>query len=137
MSTLAQKKRRSMILLRALSFNLTRSSELLDIKQCGDILYSMAVLNFADDNLLRRVCIDVYKGINENLRKSSVLGSILTSLGILKYKDNGKCSNIIPWPDMLALNVLADFFRFLSMLYLFYRHIRSIFAVDHATHGYM
>lgn len=89
-SSLAEKKRRSIILLRALSFNITRSTSSLDLKQCGDILYSIAVLNFPDENLLQRVCIDACKEINNNLQKSSVLGSILTSLGLLKYKDNSK-----------------------------------------------
>lgn len=89
MATLTQRKRRSMILLRALSFNITRSTTALDLKQCGDLLYGMAVLNFPDENLVQRVCIDACKGIGGDLQKSAVLGSILTSLGLLKYKDNG------------------------------------------------
>ncbi|KRT82285.1 hypothetical protein AMK59_4360 [Oryctes borbonicus] len=98
-STLAQKKRRSMILLRALSFNITKSNTSLDMKQCSDVLYGMAVLNFPDLNLLERVCIDACKGINDNLQKSAVLGSILTSLGLLKYKNNDLLEAACQWME--------------------------------------
>ncbi|KAK9693132.1 FAST kinase-like protein, subdomain 1 [Popillia japonica] len=99
MATLTQRKRRSMILLRALSFNITRSTTALDLKQCGDLLYGMAVLNFPDENLVQRVCIDACKGIGGDLQKSAVLGSILTSLGLLKYKDNAILEASCQWME--------------------------------------
>lgn len=90
MSTLAYQKRRSTSLLRALAFNLSGSVEKLNIKQSADVLYSMATLNFYDTNLLEKVCSDVCLSINSELKKSSVIGSLLTSLGLLKYKDISK-----------------------------------------------
>ncbi|GJQ84445.1 hypothetical protein Trydic_g15661 [Trypoxylus dichotomus] len=102
MSTLTQKKRRSMILLRALSFNITKNTTTLDLKQCSDVLYAMAVLNFPDVNLLERVCSDACKGISDNLQKSSVLGSILTSVGLLKYKSNDLLEAACEWIEKHA-----------------------------------
>lgn len=84
------KKRRSTSLLRALAYNITASSEKLNLKHCADVLFSLATLNFYDSNLLEKVCIDVCFGISSDIKKSSVIGSILTSVGLLKYKDIGK-----------------------------------------------
>lgn len=90
MSTLAQQKKRSKPLLHALAYNITRNTDALDLKQCADILYSISVLNYPDHVLLSRVCSDISAGLNNNKDKSAVVGSILTSFGLLKYKDTGK-----------------------------------------------
>lgn len=82
-------KRRSLSLLRALAFNITGCADKLNIKQCADILYSMAILNFYDSNLLEKVCGDICVGIKGDIRKSAAVGSVLTSFGLLKYKDVG------------------------------------------------
>jgi hypothetical protein len=100
MSALAQKKRRSTPLLRSLAFNISGSSEQLDMKQCADVLYSMAVLNFSDPVLVSRICSDVETGLGSNEDKSAVVGSILTSLGILKYRDADCLEALTDW--MLA-----------------------------------
>lgn len=89
MSTLAQQKRRSKPLLHSLAYNITRNTEALNLKQCADILYSISVLNYPDHVLLSRVCTDIPGGLNINKDKSAAVGSILTSLGLLKYKDTG------------------------------------------------
>jgi hypothetical protein len=81
----AQKKRRSTLLLRSLAFNISGSSEQLDMKQCAEFLYSTAVLNFSDPVLVSRIWLDVETGLGSNKDKSAMVGSILTSLGILKY----------------------------------------------------
>lgn len=93
MSTLSQKKRRSTLLLRALAFNITRSSTKLDLKQSSDLLYSMAVLNFPEENLLTKIANDVCMELETPITKSSVIGSILTSVGFLRYKNAGNFSN--------------------------------------------
>lgn len=90
MSTLSQKKRRSTLLLRALAFNITRSPTQLDLKQSSDLLYSMAVLNFPDENLLSKVTNDVCMALEKPITKSSIIGSILTSIGFLRYRNTGK-----------------------------------------------
>lgn len=89
MSTLAYKKRRSTPLLRSLAFNITRNMEQLDLKQSADLLYSMATLNFIDENLLQKICRDICAALLESVKSSAVIGSILTSLGHLRYKDKG------------------------------------------------
>lgn len=49
MSSLAAKKRRSLPLLRSLAFNVSSSSDKVDIKQGADVLYASALLNFHDE----------------------------------------------------------------------------------------
>lgn len=89
MSTLTTRKRRSVLLLRTLAYNISASGETLNLKQSADLLYSMCNLNFVDDNLLAKICGDVTNEIKKDFKKSSVVGSIITSLGLLKYKHCG------------------------------------------------
>lgn len=89
-ATLAQQKRRSTSLLRALAYNLSGVPQTLDIKQCGDVLYSAAVLNFYDSNLFEKVCADICRSLTVDVKRSAVLGSIVTSLGLLRFKEIGK-----------------------------------------------
>lgn len=84
---LALKKRRSTPLLRSLSYNISGSEEVLDIKQCSDVLFSVASLNFPDPVLIAKVSENIQQELKEPLEKSSVVGSILTSLAILKYRE--------------------------------------------------
>ncbi|VEN53247.1 unnamed protein product [Callosobruchus maculatus] len=98
MSTLAMKKRRSMLLLRSLAYNITANSTQLDLKQSGDLLYSMSSLNFIDENLLAKVANDICQEIDKAVTtKSSVVGSILTSVGLLKYKDPALLDALSEW----------------------------------------
>ncbi|XP_044764184.1 FAST kinase domain-containing protein 4 [Coccinella septempunctata] len=89
MKTLSLKKRRSTLLLRTLAYNICGNLDRLDLKHCSDLLYSMASLNFIDENLLSKVALDVCHEIetDSEVKKSTVVGSILTSLGFLKYKN--------------------------------------------------
>lgn len=98
MQTLASKKRRSTTLLRSLSYNITCCKDTLNLKQCSDLLFSMCVLNFPDENLLTRIGADIIKGLNEDFRKSAVIGSIITSIGLLKYKEtDGLLDSLCNW----------------------------------------
>lgn len=96
MSTLTQKKRRSTPLLRSLAYNISSNSTILNIKQCGDVLYSLAKLNFPDPVLIGRICTDLHSGLEKN-DKSAVVGSILTSLGLLKYRDLDALEALTDW----------------------------------------
>lgn len=89
MSALAQKKRRSTPLLRSLAYNISSNSVQLDLKQCADLLYAMAVLNFPDSVMISRISMDVQSGLAQNKDKPAAVGSIITSLGLLKYRDAG------------------------------------------------
>lgn len=88
LSTLGAKKKRSTTLMRSLAFNIGRCSEKMDIKQCADVIYALAVLNFPDEVLLEKVGADLRSVVLTNDRPS-VVGSILTSIGILRYRDPG------------------------------------------------
>lgn len=57
------------------------------------MLYAMATLNFPDDLLLEKTCDDLRECVAGN-QKPAVIGSILTSLGLLRYKNTGKCWSI-------------------------------------------
>lgn len=89
LTALAAKKRRSTPLLRSLAYNISSNSDRLDLKQCADILYSMSVLNFPDSVLIARVGMDIQNGLTENVDKPSAVRSILTSLGLLKFRNSG------------------------------------------------
>ncbi|GLH05124.1 Uncharacterized protein GBIM_10735 [Gryllus bimaculatus] len=96
LSSLALKKRRSLHLLRALAANISNSSENFDIKQAADVLYAMAVLNFPDKLLLNKAVNDICKCLPDNTRPA-VVGSILTSVGILKYKNKALLDELSNW----------------------------------------
>ena len=53
-STLASQSKRNTPILQTLAHNIISSKEKLNIKQLGDILYNMAVLNFYDGVSLKR-----------------------------------------------------------------------------------
>lgn len=96
MSNLSSKKRRSTPLLRSLAFNISNKDQKLDLKQCADVLYAMASLNFPDTVLTAKICEDIQQAMQSKLDKSSAVGSIITSLALLKYR------------EPLVLNVLTE-----------------------------
>lgn len=96
MSSLAQKQRRSTPLLHSLAFNMARQTEKFNVKNCADLLYAMAMLNFPDDMLLKKTCDDLCECVASN-QKPAVIGSILTSLGLLRYKDTDVLDILAEW----------------------------------------
>ncbi|CAH2981610.1 unnamed protein product [Chilo suppressalis] len=97
MKALQQKGRRSTPLLRALSHNITRQEEVIDLKKSADLLFSMATLNFPDPILLDRICNDVIECLPSNSEKPSVVTSIVVSLGLLKYRHEAALAAIAEW----------------------------------------
>lgn len=87
LTNLAVRKRRSTPLLRSLAYNISSKDEVMDLKQCADVLYAMSVLHFPDSVLTTKVCADVQSGLKAKIDKSATIGSILTSLSLLKYYD--------------------------------------------------
>lgn len=120
MTTLAQRKRRSTPLLRSLAFNISSNSEPLDLKQCADILFAMAILNFPDSVLTAKICSDIQITLSKNSDKSAVVGSILTSLGFLKYRDLDVLESLCNWllknSDISRSQDLSALFLTLSTL---------------------
>lgn len=96
MSSLCSKRRRSVPLLRSLSFNIGRSDERLNIKDSADVLYACAVLNFPDEILIEKVSSDICSCIGHN-KKPAVIGSIITSLGFLRYRNQDLLEELLHW----------------------------------------
>lgn len=124
LSTLSLKKRRTVPLLRALAVNISNSSENLNIKQAADVLYALATLNFPDDVLLHKVATDICQCLKEN-KKPAVVGSILTSIGILKYKNKVLLDALAEW--VFANMSVCREIDFVSMLL-------TLASVNHTPH---
>lgn len=100
MRSLVRQKYRSLPLLRSLADNISGSSDQLSLKQCADVLYTMIALNYCDSVLVTRIGIDIVSNLAEPSAKSANIQSIVTSLGLMKFKDSGML-----WP-YLRLNDL-------------------------------
>lgn len=90
------KQKRSLTLLRSLVYNITENPEDLNVKQCADVLYSLASLNYPDEVLMCRVTADLYKCI-ETTERPSVIKSIIQSIGMLKYRDTELLDQLSEW----------------------------------------
>lgn len=97
LKSLSSRKRRSTPLLRSLAYNISCKEQNLDIKQCADVLYAMASLNFPDPVLLAKLCGDIQEGLKKPIERSSVIASILTSLSFLKYREPILLDSLIEW----------------------------------------
>lgn len=116
LSSLAFKRRRSLPLLRALAFGIGSSPIKLDVKQSADILYAMACLNFPEEVLLEKVCHDLIETI-PFCQKSAVIGSISTSIGLLRYKDIELLNCLCNWGlKNKSIGRLQDFVSLLLCL---------------------
>ncbi|XP_023940990.2 FAST kinase domain-containing protein 4 [Bicyclus anynana] len=96
MKALQQKGRRSTPLLRALSYNITKQPDPIDLKKSADLLFSMAALNFPDPVLLDRICNDVIESLPSNA-DNAVVSSVLVSLGLLKYRHEAALGALVEW----------------------------------------
>lgn len=96
-SSLARKKTRSIVVLKALATTISGHADKLNLKECSDLLFAMTSLNFIDEMLLCRISMDINDGLVKNLNKSAVVGSIVTSLGFLKYKEPALLDNLTEW----------------------------------------
>ncbi|XP_014663352.1 PREDICTED: protein TBRG4-like [Priapulus caudatus] len=82
---LAKHRRRSLPLLRAVSYHVSRRSEPVSVQHAMDFAYACSVLHFNDQQLLQRVCIDLTPEV-VNIRQPFVTSSLLTSFGHLKWR---------------------------------------------------
>ncbi|KAG6448228.1 uncharacterized protein LOC115442258 [Manduca sexta] len=97
MKALQQKGRRSTPLLHALSHNINKQVEVIDLKKSADILFSMASLNFPDPVLLDRICNDVMTCLPSNKERPAVVTSVMVSLGLMKYRHEAALGAITDW----------------------------------------
>ncbi|XP_049870508.1 FAST kinase domain-containing protein 4 isoform X2 [Pectinophora gossypiella] len=97
MKALHQKGRRSTPLLRALSHNITKQPEIIDLKKSADLLFCMSSLNFPDPLLLDRICNDVIESLPSNQDRPAVVNSVLISLGLLKYRHEQCLTALCDW----------------------------------------
>lgn len=88
LSALAKKQRRSTPLLRSIAYNISSHKKILNLKECSDVLYAMTKLSFYDIILLTRVSTDTQLLLKQN-KQAAPVGSIITSLGHLRYRDTG------------------------------------------------
>lgn len=96
-SSLARKKTRSIPVLKTLASTISAHSGKLNLKECSDLLFAMTNLNFIDEMLLSRISIDINEELNTNLDKTAVVGSIVTSMGFMKFKDPLLLDNLTKW----------------------------------------
>ncbi|XP_011305872.1 protein TBRG4 [Fopius arisanus] len=93
---LAVRQRRPRPLLRGLADNIIKSSNSLSIKNIADILYGMARLNFIEEELLVKLSDGLKKKI-PGVTQSPIIGSILTSLGMMRYRDDALMDTLCDW----------------------------------------
>lgn len=96
MAGLAAKQKRVKPLLQSLAENIGQNTKSLSLKQVSDILYSMAILNFADEPLLLKLS-DHLKNQIKTIRQSPIIGSIATSLGLMRYRNCDLMNELTMW----------------------------------------
>lgn len=98
LKNLALKKRRSTPLLNSLSINISGKEERLNLKQCSDVLFAVATLNFTERSLIAKICDDIQVSLKEmEIKRSSIIGSTLKSLAILKIRDIAVLDCLAEW----------------------------------------
>ncbi len=100
-------------MLRALSYHLNKSSDKFSVRLSSDILFALHRLSLHDQVLMERICGDVVTQLNPEI-KSSLIGSLLTSLGQLKYRHEGYFLFVIQF----SRNYISVFFSRLFGRYL-------------------
>lgn len=96
-SSLARKKTRSISVLKTLATTISSHSGQLNLKECSDLLFAMTSLNFIDEMLLSRISIDINEELRKNIDKTAVVGSIVTSMGFIKFKEPILLDNLSEW----------------------------------------
>lgn len=91
---LASSQRRSIPLLRALSYHLSKGSEPLSIQLSVDVLYALSRLSFRDQSLIDRICSDVIPQLTPQV-KTSLIRKLFNTVGHLKYRHEGNTFMIL------------------------------------------
>lgn len=94
---LAKEKSRSIIVLRTIAQKINEYAGDLNLRDCSSIFYAMASLQFENEVLLAKVGEHVLKQLQSNTDKMAVVGSIITSLGKLRYRDGDLLNALTGW----------------------------------------
>lgn len=133
LSSLARKKTRSVVVLRSLAHTISSHSGKLNLKECSDVLFAMNSLNFTNELLLSRIGIDINRELKGNVDKTAVVGSIVTSLGFLKFKEPTLLNNLTKWiidkHELCRPKDLASLLLTLSLVNYQTEHVDSIKTV--------
>lgn len=90
LKTFSRQKVRSQQTLQLTTERIVAKNEILTLKDYADILYSMAKLNFFDNALLSYVSKNVQKLLQSVNNEAIFIGSIVTSVGYLRFRDESK-----------------------------------------------
>lgn len=111
---LGSKKRRSVPLLRSLSYHLARGKDELDLKTIADCLFALKELSFKDVDFLEALSQSALKNMDQPSDKMrTLLRSILISLGQIRYRQpeliDKICQNLLQFKDQLENRDLLAF----------------------------
>lgn len=94
--------------LRQVADKIVAKNDPLELRDYSGILYSMAKLSFYDDALLSSVSKNVQNLLSTEEKHPSYIGSIITSIGYLRYKDESMATHQIRFVNIF--NLLYVFF---------------------------
>ncbi|CAG0897293.1 unnamed protein product [Darwinula stevensoni] len=94
--TLANVNRRPAPLLRALAYHMTKQELKLTARQLSEVLAALYRLSFPDHPLLDRIATELRPQIS-NIQSVNVIRSILTSVGLLRWRHTGLIQNLCEW----------------------------------------
>lgn len=91
-------KSRIMPVLQALTERIVNSNESMHIKCASDIMYNMSILNFYDEALMNKILPTLIEKIPKiRGQNSAVIGSILKSIGLLRYRNEELLMTLTTW----------------------------------------
>ncbi|KOC59532.1 Protein TBRG4 [Habropoda laboriosa] len=81
---LSTARNRNIYLVKFFFENITKYNTLLSVGQCSSLLFNMSILNYSDEELLKKICNDLTQRGDIN---SETLMSILKSMACVRYKN--------------------------------------------------
>lgn len=93
---LARRRRRTVPLLKSLSFYICKHKSSLDVKQISDCLFAFTQLSYKDKDTAEKLCNEMVGKVAE-VEATPVLRSVLRSLGQMKYLHTPLLEAIMTW----------------------------------------
>ncbi|XP_003704994.2 FAST kinase domain-containing protein 4 isoform X1 [Megachile rotundata] len=101
-SMLTQNNNRNVPVIRYIFNNILKYNNMLSPGQCASLMYCMGKLNFSDERLLNKICIDLEHKFSNSKSYSSKLISIVNSMAHIRYKNKNfleRMCDVIIRPD--------------------------------------